>query len=343
MQQLTELQTLMAQLEAVQNDLEETQPSKQNEATGESNNSNNNNNNNARSSEHLEKLRKMFQERGLVLSEEEFKNLMATKEGQEMAAGIEQMNLLQQTIFLQKEQLQDQERQQTALKQKATYLRSQLAESGRNVDSDGKVIEENNMKVSTPVSKGVVREVQGTPDNRISSENDMYASQLRLILERQGLNLSDEDFAHVMQTDRGQQLLQKVKAVAESPNGKQLNAFITNKDGQSQAKAVTSTSQGTNADINDSGGTPAQEIAIMQNLLRREGINLGEEQVKLLVKSEEGKSLITKLQRLAPTDMKNLNASEGDSSGGGNPTTSTSTSNNNGNGNSNSKTVETSK
>ena len=41
--------------------------------------------------------------------------------------------------------------------------------------------------------------------------------------------------------------------------------------------------------------------------------------------------------------MKNLNASEGDSSGGGNPTTSTSTSNNNGNGNSNSKTVETSK
>ena len=154
MQQLTELQTLMAQLEAVQNDLEETQPSKQNEATGESDNSNNNNNNNnARSSEHLEKLRKMFQERGLVLSEEEFKNLMATKEGQEMAAGIEQMNLLQQTIFLQKEQLQDQERQQTALKQKATYLRSQLAESGRNVDSDGKVIEENNMKVSKKLTK----------------------------------------------------------------------------------------------------------------------------------------------------------------------------------------------
>ena len=36
-------------------------------------------------------------------------------------------------------------------------------------------------------------------------------------------------------TDRGQQLLQKVKAVAESPNGKQLNAFSTTQDGKSQA------------------------------------------------------------------------------------------------------------
>ena len=87
-EQLTELQSLMGQLETVQGQLEGAE---------------NSNNKHIKSletdatPEQLEKLQKMFQERGLNLTKEEFKQLMETEEGKEMAAGIEQMNLLQQT------------------------------------------------------------------------------------------------------------------------------------------------------------------------------------------------------------------------------------------------------
>ena len=119
-EQLTELQSLMGQLESVQKQLEEAE---------------NSNNKQIKSLEtdappaQLEKLQKMFQERGLNLTKEEFKQLMETEEGKEMAAGIEQMNLLQQTIALQKEQLKAQEEQQNNMKRKAAHLRSLISES----------------------------------------------------------------------------------------------------------------------------------------------------------------------------------------------------------------------
>ena len=48
----------------------------------------------------------------------------------------------------------------------------------------------------------------------------------------------------------------------------------------------------------------------MQNLLQREGINLGEEQVKLLLKSDEGKNLINRLKHLAPTNLSKRDVAE---------------------------------
>ena len=241
-EQLTELQSLMGQLESVQKQLEEAE---------------NSNNKQIKSLEtdappaQLEKLQKMFQERGLNLTKEEFKQLMETEEGKEMVAGIEQMNLLQQTIALQKEQLEAQEEQQNNMKRKAAHLRNLISESeneremintenGKTENGKTDQRKTNNAneshsneeipqeKVSTPVGKGIVKEVEGTPISQTeSSEREFHMAQLRSILERQGLALSDEDFAHVMQTERGQHLLEKVKEVAESPNGRYKMASLT--------------------------------------------------------------------------------------------------------------------
>ena len=286
----------MGQLESVQKQLEEAE---------------NSNNKQIKSLEtdappaQLEKLQKMFQERGLNLTKEEFKQLMETEEGKEMVAGIEQMNLLQQTIALQKEQLEAQEEQQNNMKRKAAHLRNLISESeneremintenGKTENGKTDQRKTNNAneshsneeipqeKVSTPVGKGIVKEVEGTPISQTeSSEREFHMAQLRIILERQGLALSDEDFAHVMQTERGQHLLEKVKEVAESPNGRYKMASLTKSE--IPAKESSTLKQTIGLSKSDDNNNPSQELLIMQNLLQRECINLGEVQVILLL------------------------------------------------------------
>ena len=284
-EQMTELQDLLQRMEMLQERLGPAE-----EESGEQEVTN---------PGETDRLKALFRARGLDLSDEEFQNLMLTEEGQEMAQGLQQMEQLTTTIQAQKAALAEQTAAGDAMREKAEQLRGALAERGVHVADDqspGMASQDVVQSTQSSSPKSQVREVvtpvkQRSPMTSVSSQQsgefDPLTERLRIMLKSNGMDLSDDEMASLLKTQRGRSLMEKLKAAEDAPGG--LDAL--------EALA------GASSDADEKSGSLPNDIemavrAKVRQALADQGMPLTDSQFDVVMKTEKGVALMNKMTRM---------------------------------------------